>query len=81
MSCKENTETNALYPVHFPENWVSEPSKKLAWSRHQATGFLHDLLIDPEDGVNMILRNVGWLSPDVVISQEARTLCFLKGKR
>jgi hypothetical protein len=44
----------------------SKPSKKQTWSG-QATNrdyFLLGLLFNPEDGGDICLQNVGWLSPD-----------------
>jgi hypothetical protein len=38
--------------------------KKPSWAGCQHSRFLLSLLLDPEDGGNMFLRKVGWLSPD-----------------
>jgi hypothetical protein len=40
------------------------------------TGFLLGIFFDPEDGGDMFLRNVGWLSADYTTLYPRRQNCF-----
>jgi hypothetical protein len=55
----------------------NNPSKKPVLSRWQAESFLLGIFFDIEDGRDMLLRNVGWLSTDyaaLTYNPEDRTL-------
>jgi hypothetical protein len=45
-----------------PLNAKQETSLKQTWNRTSLAGFFLSFLFSPEDGGDMFLRNVGWLS-------------------